>query len=147
MIMEKQSERKVILPPPSWVLILRPFLSLCCFFIGLVLFNKIVIDGSILDGETVPAWSRGGVDMFNARKAIRSADFAEAESILLQLITKQPNFGEAHSMLGRLYLQQDRWDDALRHYRIANEYLPGEAEPAAAISKIEEKTSQQSPAL
>jgi tetratricopeptide (TPR) repeat protein len=142
--MERQTEHKIIQPPPSWVLIVRPFLMLCCFVAGFVAFQKIVIDGSVFDGKTTPAWSNDNIDLYKAREAMRSADFAEAESILLQLIKKQPNFGEAHSMLGHLYLQQDRLDDAERHYHIALDYLPGEDEPAAAIKKIEEMRSQQS---
>ena len=143
MMMEKQTESKIIQPPASCVLIVRPFLVLGCFVVGLIALNRIVIEGSIMDGKTMPAWSKDNIDLYNARKAIRSADFAEAESILRQLIKKQSNFGEAHSMLGRLYLQQDRLDDAERHYRIALDYLPGEDEPTAAIEKIKEKRSQQ----
>jgi tetratricopeptide (TPR) repeat protein len=145
MMMEMQIGHKVIQPPPSWVLIVRPVLVLGCFVVGLIAFNKIVIEGSVMDGRTVPAWSKDNIDLYSARKAIHSADFAEAESILLQLIKKQSNFGEAHNMLGRLYLQQDRPDDAMRHYRIARDYLPGEDEPANAIEKIEAKMSQQPP--
>jgi tetratricopeptide (TPR) repeat protein len=143
MMMEKQIKHKVIQPPPSWVLILRPFLVLGCFVVGLIAFNKIVIEGSILDGKTMPAWSKDNIDLSNVRKAIRSADFAEAESILLKLIKKQPHFGEAHCMLGRLYLQQDRLDDAMRHYRIAHEYLPGEYELATEKNNIGDKLTQQ----
>jgi len=141
--MDKQTDPKVIQPQPSWVLIIRPFIVLGCFVAGLIAFNQIVIEGSIMDGKTLPAWSKDNIDLNNARNAIHSADFAKAESILQQLINKQPKFGEAHRMLGRIYLQQDRLDDAMRHYRIAREYLPGEHEAITAIEIIEEKRMGQ----
>jgi len=142
-LMSKEIEHKIIQPPRSWVLIVRPFLVLGCFLVGFIMFDRIIIQGSLLDGETTPKWSDDGIDLNSARKAICSADFAEAELILLRLVTKQPHFGEAHRMLGRLYLQQDRFDDALRHYRVARYYLPGDGEPAIAIEQITKKTTSQ----
>ena len=141
--MNEQRESNTTQPAPIWLQILRPILVLGCVIVGFVAFDRIITRGTIFDGETTPRWSDDGIDIYSAREAARSAEFPRAESILKELIHKEPRFGEAHRMLGHIYLQQDRLDVALQHYQIARQYLPGEDEPAAAIELITDRMSQQ----
>jgi tetratricopeptide (TPR) repeat protein len=131
-----QSERLSATPPPAWLQILRPVLILACFVLGFVAFERIVIRGTVFDGKTTPRWSEDGIDITSARDAVRRADFDGASRILKQLILKQPNYGEAHQMLARVYLQTGDRQRALEHYKIALSNLPGDRESERAVEML-----------
>ncbi len=119
--------------------LMRPLLLFGLFLLGCAAFRYIVIDGTILDSEYKPAWLGEAGDMSDAHKAIASADFAEAKQILRTLIAKQPNYGSAHRQLAYVYLQQDLFELALRHYRVAADYHPDSGEIAEAIKLVERR--------
>lgn len=138
-----QPERPVRATTLTWLQTLRPVLILVCFIIGFVAFRQLVIRGTIFDGKTPPAWSKDGIDISTARDAVRRAEFEEAKRILMQLIMKQPNHAEAHQMLGRIYLQTGDRARALKHYRVALSYWPGDRESERAVEILQAGSSGQ----
>jgi len=121
---------------PIWLLIVRPIIILACFVVGCVALRMIVVRGTFMDNETTPKWSEDGIDITTARDAMRRGDFGQASHILKQLLLKQPNHGEAHQMLGRMYLQTGDRSRSLEHYRIALQYLPGNREAEHAVEML-----------
>lgn len=136
-------ERPCRAPIPNWLLLLRPIMILVCFIIGFVAFQRIVIRGTVFDGKTPPAWSKDGIDITTARDAVRRADFPDAQRILKQLIMKQPKHGEAHQMLGRIYLQTGDRKRALEHYEVALSVWPGDRESERAVEMLRAESTGQ----
>jgi tetratricopeptide (TPR) repeat protein len=131
---------------PVWLQILRPVLILVCCVLGFVAFDRIVIRGTVFDGKTTPKWSGDGLDLSTARDAMRRADFEEASRILKQLLLKEPNHGEAHQLLGRIYLQTGDRQRALEHYEMGSRYLPGDRESERALEILRALGQQDGPA-
>lgn len=123
-------------PPPAWLLLLRPVLILGCFIVGFVALRMIVIRGTFMDTETTARWSEDRIDLYEARNALQRADFDGATKILNRLIERQPHYAEAHRMLGRIYLQRDDRQKALKHYEIAKRYWPGDEESRQAVEAL-----------
>jgi len=120
-------------------LFLRAFMYLLFWIVGFVAFRYIVIDGTLFDEGTEPAWMAPKDDMHDVQRAIDIADFEEAKRILLLLIAKQPNFGAAHERLGYVHLQEDHFSLALEHYRIASAYHPDDGTISRAIDLAERR--------
>jgi len=128
----------------SWPrILLRPLWILACFVLGFMALDRIVIRGSVFDPSTPSRWSDDGIDIISAREAMRRADFAQAGVILKELIAREPNHGEAHQLLGRLYLQKGQPDLALQHYKTARTYLPGDKESERAVEMLTARSFAQ----
>ena len=130
-------------PPPTWVLILRPFLILGCTVMGFIAFRHFVVTDTLFDSNSEPKWSRERIDTYSARKLMSAGKYAEAVAILNTILADTPNHGCAHKYLGRIYLQRHEFDNARKHYLKAQTYCPGDEEPGIALTTIEHLNSQQ----
>ncbi|MHC4272025.1 MAG: tetratricopeptide repeat protein, partial [Planctomycetota bacterium] len=83
-------------------LYLRPIVILMCCIVGFYAFRVIVLD--YITGEN-------DIDVYAASKRMEEGNFEQAEEILIQVLSKQPNYSTANRMLGFLYLQQDRFEE------------------------------------
>lgn len=124
--------------PTARELWLRPLYVLACLIIGFFAFRALVINGTVIDGQTKPSWMDKR-DLYDAQDAMESANFAKAEEIARELIEKEPNYGAAHRLLGYLMLQRDELDRALHHYQIASQYHPDDGTIARAIDMIKQR--------
>lgn len=72
---------------------------------------------------------------FQADKAIDEGDIEKARELLLQILSEDPKYGQAHNHLGWLYktkfLDPEK---AEKHYRLAIKFSPGH--PAAYLNYI-----------
>lgn len=131
---------------PTWLLLVRPVLILVCFILGCVALRVFVIRGSMLDTGASVKMSEDRVDLFEARNAVQRADFDGAIQILNHLLVKQPNYAEAHRMLGRIYLQMGDREKALKHYQASLRYWPGDEESQHAVEALSADTNRASAA-
>lgn len=75
---------------------------------------------AIAQTQALP-WARLGI----ARAQVEGGDAAPALRTLESLISDQPTFADAYDVMGRVQLEQGRFDEALTIYRRAAELTPG----------------------
>ncbi|MHC4272024.1 MAG: tetratricopeptide repeat protein [Planctomycetota bacterium] len=90
------------------------FVSSACKFIGLIAF--FVIIGANVKSDNDNNQKSDKVDIYSARRQIREGDFEEAKEILTYILTKEPNYSTANEMIGFIYLQEDKLENALDFY-------------------------------
>lgn len=72
---------------------------------------------------------------YNAAEKLKDAgQLAEAAELIEQLLADDPNYVLGHMMLGRVYVDLGRYDDAIRHNQIAVELEPNEPLNHSALS-------------
>ena len=125
-------------PKPSSIhLYARPIVILLCCIAGFYALRILIIDRMIS--------AREGIDIYTADNRMEEGNFDQAEEILIQILEKQPNFGPANQMLGFLYLQQDKLDQALTFYKKALPYSPDSEKIENAIKLINERLKNNNP--
>ena len=95
-------------------------------------------DASRLATETV---ARSPEDarllVVSARAFALAQDFAKAESTLRTAIERDPQLLEAYSMLGQIYMRQNRTDQALREFQRLAELQPNEVGPPTIVGVLQ----------
>lgn len=125
-------------PRPSSVhLYARPIVILLCCIAAFYAFRVFVIDGIVS--------ARDGIDIYTAENRMEEGNFSQAEEILNQILDKQPNFAPANRLLGFLYLQQDKLDQALIFYKKALPYSPDSKTIENAIELINKRLKNNNP--
>lgn len=77
----------------------------------------------------------------------RNGQFAEAEPLYLQVIAAQPNHADAYHMLGLVYYQTDRIEEALRHIHLALNIAPRNLDYLNNLGLIQRANRQLEAAL
>lgn len=92
-----------------------PAVNTVCFLIGLIAFSMLLsnVESDKEDKE---------MDVRSARKQIGAGEFEEAKKTLKLILNKQPNYSTVHELLGYIYLQEDKLEQALSHYQKAQTY-------------------------
>ena len=73
----------------------------------------------------------------SARAFALAKDFAKAESTLRTAIERDPQLLEAYSMLGQIYMRQNRADEALREFQRLAELQPNEVGPRTIVGVLQ----------
>jgi len=72
---------------------------------------------------------------YNAAEKLKDAgELAQAADMVEQLLTDDPNYVLGHMMLGKIYIDLGRFDDAIKHNEKAVELEPNEALNYSALS-------------
>ena len=113
------------------------WISLACFFIGIVAFLLIVNSRiqTLNSDEHEPL----NMDIYSAWSQIGEGDFLQAKKTLTHILAKQPNYSTAHWIYGYISLQQDDLESALHHYQKALPYTDEPDRIKKAISLINKK--------
>ena len=113
------------------------WISLACFFIGIVAFLLIVNSRiqTLNSDEHEPL----NMDIYSAWSQIGEGDFLQAKKTLTHILAKQPNYSTAHWIYGYICLQQDDLENALHHYQKALPYTDEPDRIKKAILLINKK--------
>jgi tetratricopeptide (TPR) repeat protein len=72
---------------------------------------------------------------YNAAEKLKDAgQLAEAAELVEQLLAEDPNYVLGHMLLGKVYVDLGRFDDAIKHNQIAVELEPNEPLNHSALS-------------
>jgi putative PEP-CTERM system TPR-repeat lipoprotein len=82
----------------------------------------------------------------SARAFALAKDFAKAESTLRAAIERDPQLMEAYSMLGQIYMRQNRADDALREFQRLADLQPNEVGPRTVVGVLQHAAGKTSEA-
>jgi tetratricopeptide (TPR) repeat protein len=84
--------------------------------------------------------------LVSARAYALSKDFAKAESTVRRAIELDPQLMEAYSMLGQIYMRQDRADAALQEFQRLAELQPSAVGPRTVVGVLQHAAGKLSEA-
>jgi len=71
----------------------------------------------------VPFWVVSQSVYYSVEELIAQKNYAKAESVIFETVTKAPNDARAIELLGDAYAYQEKWDDAIVQYKqLVSEY-------------------------
>ena len=111
----------------------NPTISVICCLIGVIAFTMLLnvdVDSEEQDED---------MDIRSAMIQIGSGEFMEAKKALSFILHKQPNYSTARELLGYIYLQEDKLEEALVQYQKALPYSVNTARINNAVIFIKQK--------
>jgi arylsulfatase A-like enzyme/Tfp pilus assembly protein PilF len=86
------------------------------------------------------------VELNKARELMLTSDFKQAETMALNIIKQDPGIIDAYSTLGNIYLKQNRYEEAVAHYKKAFDLKPDDAALITGIAGCLLKLNRESEA-
>jgi len=84
----------------------------------------------------------GLVELARGLLAFEDGRHDESEAALRRALETESSLGYAHTLLGRIYLQQDRLDEAVRELAMAAGMIGAEDQLPALMAKIEARRAE-----